>query len=107
MYIMYSVSDTLLRWRLDPMSTWTFRRGNLPRTRGSCWRMDVPRPRYDRVYQTYMGTMKRRFMGLSQTMRYLTRAAMLEHVKEVAVPTVIAVPCDLVRRQLWLGRASS
>lgn len=107
LYIMYSVSDTLLRWRLDPTSTWTFRRGNLPRARGSCWRMEVSHPRYGRIYQTYMGAMKRRFTGLSQTMRYLTHATMLEHVKQVAVPTAVAVPRDRVRMQQWLGRAVS
>ena len=106
-YTMHSVSNTLLRWRLEPESTWTFCRQNLPRPRGSCWRIDVSHPRYEQVYQTYVGALKQRFPGIPRTTRYLTRATMLKHASTIAVPTVATVPRDRVRRQLWLGRVTS
>lgn len=107
LYTLRGVSDTLLRWRIDPSSTWEFRRDNLPLPRGSCWRMCASHPRYERVYQTYMGAMKRRFTGLPRTVRYLTHAAMQVHALGIAVPTVAMVPRDRVRRQMWTGRVVS
>ena len=101
------VSGTLIRWKLSPLSAWSFGHRNLPRERGSCWRICHTHPRYGSIYNTYVRAMKERYPCIPRSVCYLTNCILCGCCSEGTIDIVsVKVPQTKIARNVWNGRVT-